>query len=368
MDAARLAHAQAPEAPAYRSLEGEPTCSFSLLVPARHEEEVLGDTLDTLAAVDHPDVEVIAIIGHDDPGTEAVARAAAARNPDRVRVVIDYNVPKNKPKALNTALAECTGDVVGIFDAEDEVHPKLLALRRRALRRGRRRRRAERRAAMNAPHQLVGAAQLLEYYFWFRSRLHYHADAQFIPLGGNTVFTRTELLREVGGWDPECLAEDCEIGVRLSSRGAVVAVAYEPEIVAPGKRPPGVSGLWSSSAPVGIRDSCRCWARASGGSCPPVGSGCWPAIRCRCRSCKPSTGLLVPVSLGLIFFATVPTGRAHHLLPMRPDAADHCRWRPPASATSVGCTASGSASATTSGCCSAPFPIRSSWRPPPFAR
>ena len=71
----------------------------------------------------------------------------------------------------------------------------------------------------------------LEYYFWFRSRLHFHAEKRFIPLGGNTVFTRTELLREVGGWDPNCLAEDCEIGVRLSTRGAVVAVAYDPQAV-----------------------------------------------------------------------------------------------------------------------------------------
>ena len=71
---------------------------------------------------------MIAIIGHDDPGTEAVARAAAERHPEIVRVVIDYSVPKNKPKAMNTALPECRGDIVGVFDAEDEVHPELLRL------------------------------------------------------------------------------------------------------------------------------------------------------------------------------------------------------------------------------------------------
>ncbi|MCW2584211.1 MAG: glycosyl transferase, family 2, partial [Klenkia sp.] len=104
----------------------DPERSFSLLVPARHEEEVLGDTLDALAVLDHPDYEVIAIVGHDDPGTEAVARAAARRHPGRVRVVVDDSVPKNKPKALNRALEHCRGDVVGVFDAEDEVHPQLL--------------------------------------------------------------------------------------------------------------------------------------------------------------------------------------------------------------------------------------------------
>src|SRR5207302_103134 len=70
----------------------------------------------------------------------------------------------------------------------------------------------------------------LEYYFWSRSRLHFHARQGFIPLGGNTVFVRTELLRQAGGWDPNCLAEDCELGVRLSTLGARTVVVYEPAL------------------------------------------------------------------------------------------------------------------------------------------
>jgi Glycosyltransferase like family 2 len=102
--------------------------SFSLLLPARHEQDVLGDTIDALARLDHPKYEVIVIIGHDDPETEFVAREAAAHYPRIVRVVMDYHLPKNKPKALNTALRKCRGDIVGVFDAEDEVHPGLLRL------------------------------------------------------------------------------------------------------------------------------------------------------------------------------------------------------------------------------------------------
>ena len=78
---------------------------------------------------------------------------------------------------------------------------------------------------------------VLEYYFWFRSRLHVHARQRFIPLGGNTVFIRTPILRAVGGWH-DCLAEDCEIGVRLSTLGARTAVFYEPELVTREECPP----------------------------------------------------------------------------------------------------------------------------------
>ncbi|MDT7654996.1 MAG: glycosyltransferase XagB, partial [Pseudonocardiales bacterium] len=145
--------------------------SFSLLLPARHEQAVLGDTLDSLAALDHPDYEVIAIIGHDDPETEEVARAAERRHPTRIRVVIDHNVPKNKPKALNTALPQCCGEITGVFDAEDEVHPGLLRLVEA---------RFEEADAdvvqagvqlMNVHSSWWSLRNCLEYYFWFRSRL-----------------------------------------------------------------------------------------------------------------------------------------------------------------------------------------------------
>lgn len=217
--------------------------SFSLLLPARHEQDVLGDTIDALARLDHPQYEVIVIIGHDDPETEQVARAAAARHPRIVRVVIDDNIPKNKPKALNTALPACRGEMVGVFDAEDEVHPGLLRL-------------VEARFEETGADVVQSGVQLmnirttwwslrncLEYYFWFRSRLHFHADQRFIPLGGNTVFARTALLRSVGGWDRNCLAEDCEIGVRLSTRGARVAVAYDPKVVTREETPGSIGAL-----------------------------------------------------------------------------------------------------------------------------
>jgi cellulose synthase/poly-beta-1,6-N-acetylglucosamine synthase-like glycosyltransferase len=215
----------------FATSDSPPAHSFSLIVPARHEEAVLGVTLERLAASHHPSFEVLAVVGDDDPATRAVAEETAARHPDRIRVLVDDSQPKNKPRALNTALPACGGTVTAVFDAEDEVHPELL-------------RHVDARFTDTGAEVVQGGVQLmnyhsswyslrnvLEYYFWFRSRLHFHAQQRFIPLGGNTVFIRTDRLREAGGWDPDCLAEDCEIGVRLSSRGAKVAVAYDPDLV-----------------------------------------------------------------------------------------------------------------------------------------
>lgn len=284
---------------------GEPALSFSLIVPARHEEAVLGATLDRLAALDHPHYEVLAVVGHDDPGTREVAEAAAARWPSRVRVVVDRSWPKNKPAALNTALAECRGRVTGIFDAEDEVHPRLLRQVDAAFR-------------ATGAHVVQGGVQLmniesswyslrncLEYFFWFRSRLHLHARHRFIPLGGNTVFIRTDVLRAVDGWDPACLAEDCEIGVRLSSLGARVAVAYDPHLVTREETPDTLVGLLKQRT------------RWNQGFLQVLRKGCWrelPSPRQRLLArytlampfLQALTGLIIPISVFCILALKVP--------------------------------------------------------------
>jgi cellulose synthase/poly-beta-1,6-N-acetylglucosamine synthase-like glycosyltransferase len=215
-----------------------PRYSFSLIVPARHEEAVLEATLSRLVATDHPAFEVLVVVGADDPETRHVAERVATAHPERVKIVIDHSWPKNKPKALNAALPYCRGEITGVFDAEDDVNPALIQSVDRCFQ-------STRADVVQAGVQLMNfrsswfsARNVLEYYFWFRSRLHFHAREGFIPLGGNSVFVRTHLLREVGGWDEDCLAEDCELGVRLSSLGAQTVVFYEPELATREETPP----------------------------------------------------------------------------------------------------------------------------------
>jgi cellulose synthase/poly-beta-1,6-N-acetylglucosamine synthase-like glycosyltransferase len=282
-----------------------PELSFSLLVPARHEQAVLGTTLDRLTKLTHPDYEVIAIVGHDDPETEQVARAAAARSDGVITVVVDHNEPKNKPSALNTALPHCRGDVIGVFDAEDDVDPRLLRVVDTAFRR-------------NDAHVVQGGVQLLdfrsswfslrnclEYFFWFRSRLHLHARHGFIPLGGNTVFVRSGLLRAVGGWDPDCLAEDCELGVRLSALGARVAVAYDAHLVT------------REETPHSMKELVKQRTRWNQGFLQVLRKGVWRELPTRRQRVlarftlaqpflQAFAGLCVPASIAFALFVKVP--------------------------------------------------------------
>ena len=302
-------HPDALDRRGFADVPGSPSHSFSLVVPARHEEKVLATTIERLAQLDHPCFEVLIVIGHDDEGTRALAEAAVAKFPHCVQIVDDHHWPKNKPKALNSALPVCRGDIVGVFDAEDEVAPNLLTRIDACFR--------ESDAdivqggvqLMNFNTSWYTLRNVLEYFFYFGSRLHHHARQQFLPLGGNTVFFRRDVLDDAGGWDPECLAEDCEIGVRLSCAGARTVVAYEPALAT------------REEAPTQVRAFLKQRTRWNQGFLQVLRKGAWrhlPARRQRLRALgilgmpffQAAAAIALPIQLMSLFWLDVPVGLA----------------------------------------------------------
>lgn len=229
-----------------------PQNRFCLIVPARHEAGVLESTLLQLAKQTHPSVRIITVMCDDDIETLQVAYEAAKQN-SRITVVkypLQPGVKPSKPKQLNHVMrliADQPYEVIGVIDAEDTVHPELIK---------------HIDAAFNDPSIGIvqGGVQLmnhdsswyslhnvLEYYRWFNSAMSFQAENKFMPLGGNTVFVRADLLRSAGGW-PETLTEDCSLGVLLSTRfrdsGAKTAVYYEPRLATREETPDTLEGLF----------------------------------------------------------------------------------------------------------------------------
>jgi cellulose synthase/poly-beta-1,6-N-acetylglucosamine synthase-like glycosyltransferase len=281
----------------------EPELSFSLIVPARHEQTVLQPTIEQLARQEHPCFEVLVVVGDDDPETHAVALSATAGD-DRFQVVIDRNEQKNKPRALNTALPLCRGNAVGVFDAEDIVARELL----RAVDQRMRETGAEvvqgATQLMNFDSSWFSVRNVLEYYFWFRSRLHFHAARGFIPLAGNTVFVRRSWLLRAGGWDETCLAEDCELGARLSSMGARTVVGYSPDLVTREETPATVAALvrqrtrWNQGYLQVLRKGE--WKRL------PLGARLLAAYTLGFPFLQAALGLTIPLAIATIFLLKVP--------------------------------------------------------------
>ena len=223
---------------------------FTVLLPARHEEDVIQDTIQRVVELRYPRelVQVVVIIEASDAGTIAKVReklAALGRQGIRnVRLLVFTDPPINKPHGLNVGLRAATGDIVTIFDSEDEPHPDVLnVVNTVVVREGVRRTPVVQCGVqlMNYADRWFSALNVLEYFFWFKSRMHYHAAVGMVPLGGNTVFIRRDLLLALGGWDERCLTEDADIGIRLSARGIPIRVIYDDTYVTREETPPSVS-------------------------------------------------------------------------------------------------------------------------------
>src|ERR1700730_3124115 len=212
----------------------DPCLSFTILLPARHEENVYRETLQKVYNLNYPKelMQIMAICREDDPGTIAEAQAKIDELGDpNVQLVIFNDTPINKPHGLNLALRVARGDIVTIFDAEDEPHADILNVINTTMLN-------EEVDAVQSGVQLMNHntrwfcfLNVLEYFFWFKSSMHFFSRVGMTPLGGNTVFVRRELMEHLGGWDENCLTEDADLGIRLCLAHARLRVIYDDEFV-----------------------------------------------------------------------------------------------------------------------------------------
>ena len=224
-----------------------PRKSFTVLLPARHEEEVIQTTIERVVRANYPLslLEVVVICSIDDTGTIAKVQQKIAqlrrRGIENVRVLAFKSRPINKPHGLNVGLRSTRNEVVTIFDAEDDMHPDIFNVMNTVL--------LDERVSvvqggvqlMNYRSKWYSVLNVMEYFFWFKSRLHYHSRLGMTPLGGNTVFFTREVLQRVGGWDELDLTEDADIGIRISLLGEKMRVIYDDRYVTREETPPTLS-------------------------------------------------------------------------------------------------------------------------------
>ncbi len=223
-----------------------PRYSFSVLLPARHEEAVIYQTIQRVWSANYPShlLEIVVICHADDAGTIAEARRAIrAIGSPLVRVETFSDAPINKPHALNIGFKRTFNQIVTIFDAEDDIDLNLFKMMNTVMIK-------EGVGVVQSGVQLMnfndhwfGIHNCLEYFFWFKSRLHFYAQVGMIPLGGNTVFVRRKLLERVNGWDEHCLTEDADIGLRLSVLGERIRVVYDSQHVTREETPDSVASF-----------------------------------------------------------------------------------------------------------------------------
>ena len=206
-----------------------PRHGFTVLLPARHEADVIGETLRRLGEARYPRdlVELMVICTADDTETIAAAERAKRESGLSNATVLVFTGEPGKSRAMNLGLAAAKHELVTIFDSEDDVSPEIFSIVDTIFQ--------ERDVdvlqcgvqLMDYSSHWFSAHNVLEYFFWFKSRMHYFARQGAVPLGGNTVFFRARDLLEVGGWDEHGLTEDADLGIRLSIAGKRFDVMYD---------------------------------------------------------------------------------------------------------------------------------------------
>jgi cellulose synthase/poly-beta-1,6-N-acetylglucosamine synthase-like glycosyltransferase len=202
--------------------------TYTLLIPLHREAEVLPELVKSLSALDYPPekLDIRLLLEEDDADTIAAAEELALQPPFRALVIPDSD-PKTKPKACNYGLYTCDSELLVIYDAEDRPEPDQL---RKAVA-----------AFAKLPDEVICLQAKLNYYNprqnlltkWFTAEYSVWFDLFLpgltasrapIPLGGTSNHFKVAELKELGGWDPFNVTEDCDLGVRLHKHGHTTAV------------------------------------------------------------------------------------------------------------------------------------------------
>jgi len=197
--------------------------TYTVLVPLYREAAVVPSISAALAAMDYPadKLEVLFLVEEDDAETQA-ALEALDLPPGFRPFVVPLGEPRTKPRACDWGLEEARGELLVVYDAEDR--PERDQLKKAAW------------LFAHSPQTLACVQARLNYYNstqnlltrWFTSEYSTWFDLFLpgltglnapIPLGGTSNHFRTTVLRDLGGWDPFNVTEDCDLGVRLYKRG-----------------------------------------------------------------------------------------------------------------------------------------------------
>ncbi len=202
--------------------------SVTILAPLFRESHALPGLVQAIDRLDYPksriEVKLLLEAGDDETHREAM-RLGLDRRFDVM--IVPPSHPQTKPKACNYGLACARGELIVIYDAEDEPEQNQLRMAAEHFAAG-----DDGLACVQAKLNFYNPDETwltrlftLEYCLWFDHLLPaLDRLGAPVPLGGTSNIFRTNVLAEIGGWDPYNVTEDADLGLRLAERGFRTAV------------------------------------------------------------------------------------------------------------------------------------------------
>ncbi|MEO0919675.1 MAG: glycosyltransferase family 2 protein, partial [Pseudomonadota bacterium] len=217
---------------------------YSMVVAMRDEAHIVPVLVENLRALKWPrsKLQIILVCEADDPATITAVQNMALE-PCFELVTVPVKEPRTKPKALTYALNFVRGEMLTIYDAEDQPHPLQLVEAYQAFSTG-----DPSIACLQAPlvttnpkQSIISALFHLEYAGLFRVLMPWiNRIGAPLLLGGTSNHFKTDAVRAVGAWDPYNVTEDADIGLRLWRHGYRTGMITRPTL----EPAPHVARVW----------------------------------------------------------------------------------------------------------------------------
>lgn len=227
----------------YIATENEPPPEISgehpmvtIMVPAHNEGIVIGQTVESLLALDYPHdrYEIIVINDNSSDHSAELLAEIQRRNPERNLIIINTDAVtggKGKSNALNIGFTRSRGELIAIYDADNT---------------------PERPALKYLVAEIIKDATLGAVIGKFRTRnrnaslltrfinietLSFQWMAQagrwklfkLCTIPGTNFIMRRSIVESIGGWDVKAIAEDTEISFRIYMMG--YRIKFQPKSV-----------------------------------------------------------------------------------------------------------------------------------------
>lgn len=206
--------------------------SVSLVVSAKNEEAVIGRLVENLCQLDYP-AEKCEVWLVDDASTDQTPQILDELAAKYSQLKVVHRAPNSgggKSGALNQVVAQTTGDLIAVFDADAKAPKSLL-----------------RHVVPMFDDEKVGAIQVRKAIaneplnFWTKGQatemiLDSYFQQQRIALGGigelrgNGQFVRRSSLDQCGGWNEQTITDDLDLTVRLHLDDWKIGFLLDPAV------------------------------------------------------------------------------------------------------------------------------------------
>jgi cellulose synthase/poly-beta-1,6-N-acetylglucosamine synthase-like glycosyltransferase len=203
--------------------------SFSLIVPVKNEEKVIGRLLSALLNVNYPKskIEIIVVEDGSTDNTLKICMEYVKACNSNVKIV-RKPFSNGKPSALNYGIKHASGEIIGIFDADNVPDPnalknvckyfedsKVAAVQGQTL-------------SINSEENMLTKFISYEEAVWCETYLRGKDVLDlFVHLKGSCQFIKRDILEKLNGFDEETLSEDMELSARLTEKGYKIRYASD---------------------------------------------------------------------------------------------------------------------------------------------